>query len=226
MPEPTEPLAPRQAAEIVIETIMQMVQEGRPLMQRVLPEGEQPVFWEHYPDNDARDVKNLGRWYYHVHPAGDRDKDEHGHFHLFLHRTQLDDDSGEWSEPANKSEKRANVVHIAGLSIDHSGIPRSWFVTNRWVTDEWLYPSQKVIDHLLLYNVDDTAEDRIVNRFLTAMVAMYRGEIADLLKKRDFKFSEIGVSPDNPDNWENKEHDVLASIPIDLDAKLEELGLA
>ena len=209
MPEPTEPLAPRQAAEIVIETIMQMVQEGRPLMQRVLPEGEQPVFWEHYPDNDARDVKNLGRWYYHVHPAGDRDKDEHGHFHLFLHRTQLDDDSGEWSEPANKSEKRANVVHIAGLSIDHSGIPRSWFVTNRWVTDEWLYPSQKVIDHLLLYNVDDTAEDRIVNRFLTAMVAMYRGEIADLLKKRDFKFSEIGVSPDNPDNWENKEHDVL-----------------
>ena len=226
MPKPTEPLAPRQAAEIVVETIMQMVKEGRPLMQRVLPEDEQPVFWEHYPDNDARDVKNLGRWYYHVHPAGDRDKDEHGHFHLFLHRTQLDDDSGEWSEPANKSEKRANVVHIAGLSIDHSGIPRSWFVTNRWVTDEWLYPSQKVIDHLLLYNVDDTAEDRIVNRFLTAMVAMYRGEIADLLKKRDFKFSEIGVSPDNPDNWENKEHDVLASIPIDLDAKLEELGLA
>lgn len=225
MLEATKPLSAQHAAEIVIESIMEMVQEGKPLMQRVLPEGS-PLYWEHYPDNDARSKSTLARWYYHVHPAGQRDDDEHGHFHLFLHRTQLNDDSGEWSEPANKSETRANVVHIAGLSINHSGIPRSWFVTNRWVTDEWLYPAEKVIEHLPLYDVDDTGEDATVNRFLTAMVAMYRPEITELLQERDRKFAEIGVSPENPGDWENKEHEVLGQIPIDLDEKLEELGLA
>jgi hypothetical protein len=58
------------------------------------------------------------------------------------------------------------------------------------------------------------------------MVAMYRSEITELLHERDRKFAEIGVSPENPGDWENKEHEVLGQIPIDLDEKLEELGLA
>ncbi len=227
MSKTPQPLEAKDAAEIVIETIMTMASEGKPLMQRVLPDGEQPIIWEHYPDNDARSKSTLGRWYYHIHKPGDRDPAEHGHFHLFLHRTQLVDDSGAWSEPANKSEKRANVVHVAGLSIDHVGIPRAWFVANRWVTDEWLYPAEKIIQHLPLYHVDDTAEDITVNRFLTAMVALYREEIADLIRRRDVYFSDIGATPDGDIAlWEDKKHDILAEIPVDLDEKLESLGLA
>jgi hypothetical protein len=209
------------AALTVIETITTMAREGVPPMLRVLPQGA-VRFWEHYPDNDARDARTRSRWYYHVHAPGDRDPTEHGHFHLFLHRTQLDDPAGFNAAPAAGEDAPAHVTHIAGLGIDHSGIPVSWFVTNRWVTDEFLYPAETMIAHLDRYDVDETAEDPLVNRFLTAMVALYRPQLSDLLRERDRAMSML-VAADGPAAYEAG-NDVLASIPIDLDAMIESLG--
>ncbi|NJM51474.1 MAG: hypothetical protein HC843_11885, partial [Sphingomonadales bacterium] len=98
------------------------------------------------------------------------------------------------------------------------------FTTNRWVTEEFLYPAETMIAHLDRYNVDETEEDATVNRFVTAMVALYHDEIADLLRQRDVKLAEIGAGPDNPEIYE-KGNDVLSVCDIDLDAKLESLGL-
>lgn len=154
-------------------------------MLRVLP-GREAVLWQHYPDNDARDARTCSRGYYHVHPPGDRDPAEHGHFHLFLHRTQMDDPAGILVAPAEgEAAAAAHVAHIAVLSISHAGIPIGWFVTNRWVTDEFLYPAAVMRAHLDRYDVDGTVEDRLVGRLLTAMVALYRDELADLLDQRD-----------------------------------------
>lgn len=211
-----------QAALTVIETITAMAREGVPLMPRVLPDGD-VRFWEHYPDNDARDERTRSRWYYHVHVPGDRDPAEHGHFHLFLHRTQLDDPAGFAVAPASGEDAPAHVTHIAGLSIDHTGIPISWFVTNRWVTDEFLYPAPTMIAHLDRYDVDQTGQDPLVDRLLTAMVALYRDELEDLLRARDAALADL-VKADGPSAYEAG-HAVLATIPIDLDAKIESLDL-
>jgi len=210
------------AAHTVIETITAMAQEARPLMLRVLPEGD-VHFWHHYPDNDARDAVTRSRWYYHVHPPGDRDPAEHGHFHLFLHRTQIDSHAPLVALPSAGEEAEAHVTHVAGLSIDKSGIPISWFATNRWITDEFLYPAETMIAHLPDYDVDNTAEDDLVNRFLSAMVALYRDELADLLRRRDARQAEL-VAERGAEAYE-AENDVLAAIPIDLDEKIEGLGL-
>ena len=210
------------AAEAVIETITAMAHEGVPLMLRVLPAGE-VRFWEHYPENDARDARSRSRWYYHVHTPGDRDPNEHGHFHLFLHRTQMDDPAAYAVAPAAGEDALAHVTHIAGLSINHAGIPVGWFVTNRWVTDEFLYPAPTMIAHLDRYDVDETAEDPLVNRLLTAMVALYRSELAGLLVTRDRVLAAL-VETEGVTAYEAG-HAVLASIPIDLDAKIESLGL-
>jgi hypothetical protein len=212
----------REAARVVIESITAMAREGTPLMMRVLPHGDLR-FWDHYPANDARDQRTRSRWYYHVHAPGDRDQHEHGHFHLFLHRTQLDDPQAFAAAPALGEDAPAHVTHIAGLAIDHSGIPISWFATNRWVTDEFLYPAPIMAAHLDRYNVDETAEDRHVNRFLTAMVALYRTEIAELLAARDAALSAL-VDVAGPAASESGE-DVLARIPIELDEKIDCLGL-
>lgn len=210
------------AALTVIETITAMAGEGVPLMLRVLPAGE-ARYWEHYPDNDARDQRTRSRWYYHVHAPGDRDPGEHGHFHLFLHRTQLDDPAAFAVAPAAGEDAPAHVTHIAGLAISHAGIPVGWFATNRWVTDEFLYPAETMIAHLDRYDVDRTAEDSLVNRLLTAMVALYRDELAELLRARDAALAEL-VTREGAAAYEAG-YDVLASIPIDLDAKIESLGL-
>ncbi|RNJ63688.1 MAG: hypothetical protein EDM03_04690 [Porphyrobacter sp. IPPAS B-1204] len=212
----------QQAAEAVIETITAMAQTGVPLMLRVLPDADLR-FWDHYPDNDARDRQTRSRWYYHVHAPGDRDAHEHGHFHLFLHRTQLDDPAAFTRAPDLGEDAPAHVTHIAGLAVNHAGIPVSWFATNRWVTDEFLYPAPVMAAHLDRYNVDDTAEDPLVNRLLTAMVALYREELAEMLASRDAALAEL-VAAEGASASEAG-HAVLARIPIDLDAKIESLGL-
>ena len=217
-------LTPVAAANVVIDTIVMMAGEGRPLMKRVLPDSD-VHWWEHYPDNDARDAKTRSRWYYHVHPPGSRSEDEHGHFHLFLHRTQMDISAEPMAQPELGDKAPALMTHIVGLSIDHNGIPIRWFTVNRWVTDEFMYSAAVMIAHLDKYNVDNTDEDPTVNCFLTAMVALYRSEIAQILIERDAKLLAIGAGPDMLDLYETG-HEVLSSCPIDLDAKLEELDTA
>ncbi len=218
-------MTPVQAAHTVIETITQMAQEQRPLMLRVVPQDE-VNFWKHYPPKDARDKFCRSRWYYHVHAAGNRDEDEHGHFHLFLHRTQLPEGLEPKVWPPQREDAKAHVTHLVGLSIDKIGIPRAWFTVNRFVTNEFLYPADVMIDHVADFNVDHTQEDDCVNRFVTAMVALYREEIAQLLQKRDERHSELVAEFGNEDAYEKASKvEVLSQVPIDLDAKLGSLAL-
>ena len=212
------------AARVVIETITQMAAEGRPLMQRILPQGD-IHWWAHYPDDDARDQVTQSRYYYHVHEPGDRDPNEHGHFHLFLHQTQMNKSAVPMAQPAEGDKAPALVAHIAGLSIDHRGIPIAWFTTNRWVTDEFMYPAAILATHLDRYNVDHAGEDPLVDRFLTAMVALYRDELCTLFAERDARLAQIGAGPGTTDLFETG-NDVLSTMPIDLDAKVEALGLS
>ena len=219
-----EPLTRIEAAQTVIKTITQMAQEQKPLMLRVVPE-EGATFWTHYPKNDARDKFCKSRWYYHVHAPGNRDIDEHGHFHLFLHRTQLPEGLEPKIWPPQGEDAKAHVTHLITLSIDTNGIPRSWFTVNRFVTNEFLYPADVMIEHLPDFNVDHTNQDDLVNRFVTAMVALYRDEIAVLLRERDLRHAELeaefGEDAYNPKSGV----EVLSQIPIDLDAKLSSLEL-
>jgi len=217
-------MTPEQAAHTVIETITTMAQEQRPLMLRVIPE-DGATFWTHYPKGDARSASCKARWYYHVHAAGDRDADEHGHFHLFLHRDQLPDGLEPKVWPPQGEEAKAHVTHLIGLSIDTLGIPRAWFATNRFVTNEFLYPADVMIDHMPAFNVDDTKQDDLVNRFVTAMVALYREEIAGLLHQRDARQAELFAAHGEAGYEKVSGKDVLAQIQIDLDAKIGAMEL-
>ena len=213
------------AAYTVIETVTQMAQEQRPLMLRVLPEGGESNVWTHYPKGDARDAKTKSRWYYHVHAPGSRDEGEHGHFHLFLHRTQLPKGFEPTVWPPQGEDCKAHVTHLVGLSIDTIGIPRAWFTVNRFVTNEFLFPADVMIEHLPDFNVDQTKEDDLVNRFVTAMVALYREEIAELLRQRDLRHAELVVEHGDKAYEKQSGVEVLSQIRIDLDAKISSLDL-
>jgi hypothetical protein len=217
-------MTPVQAAHIVIETITQMAREQRPLMLRVVPE-DGAQFWTHYPKADARDTNCQSRWYYHVHAPGARDKDEHGHFHLFLHRSQLPEGLKPKVWPPQGEDAKAHVTHLIALSIDTQGIPRSWFTVNRFVTNEFLFPADVMIEHLPDFNVDQTQEDNLVNRFVTAMVALYRDEIAELLKIRDTRHAELVTEHGDTGYEKASGIEVLSQIPIDLDAKIGAMEL-
>ncbi|MEL7197524.1 MAG: hypothetical protein AAGL10_04335 [Pseudomonadota bacterium] len=217
-------MTPEKAAHTVIETITQMAQEQKPLMLRVVPE-DGATFWTHYPKGDARDKFCKSRWYYHVHATGSRDEDEHGHFHLFMHRDQLPKGLEPKVWPPQGEETKAHVTHLIGLSIDTNGIPRSWFSVNRFVTNEFLYPADVMIEHLPDFNVDHTKQDDLVNRFVTAMVALYRDEIAELLRGRDARQAELVAEHGDKGYEKASGVEVLSQIPIDLDEKIGGMDL-
>ena len=82
-----------------------------------------------------------------------------------------------------------------------------------------------MIEHLPDFNVDDTKEDDLVNRFVTAMVALYRKEIADLLRRRDQMQDQLASDLGDKAYEKDSGVEVLAQIPIDLDAKINSLEL-
>lgn len=199
---------------MLIDAVTAMGGDGMPLMLRVLGNAT-PEIWEHYPADDAVDPLTACRWFYHTHAPGERDPEEHGHFHLFLHRSVLPADARPSASPARPDLARADLVHIAGLSIDMAGLPRAWFVTNRWVTDEILFPANLVRAALTHFDVRQSCRDRAVGEFLTAMVALHRRELALMLEQRDRRLLRIGSRL----RYE-KGNPVLASRVIDLDRAL------
>lgn len=184
-----------------------MAGEGRALIQRVLPEPPATYTqWEHYPKGDAIDPSSKSRWFYHAHPPEQRGPKEHGHFHLFLPLSAFDG-----VEPLAKpvKEKPAKVVHVAALCFDTDGLPTHWIATNQWVTDEYLYPADAIIDRLDEMDLSDAGEAKDiphVGRWLTCALAVARSDVEALLRERDVQLAKVDP--------QDREAEILASAPF------------
>jgi hypothetical protein len=156
-------------------------------MKRILPAAEPTELWQHYPTDDVVNGDAGSRYFYHCHPPAERSAGEHGHFHLFLARSAIPAAIDPIVAPPSSAsdEPRADVVHIGALAISTEGLPLYWFTTNRWVTDEWIYPAEALIDQLARFDLRGPEGDPLVNDWLTALVGLSRGDLADLLHQRD-----------------------------------------
>lgn len=176
----------------LVEATVAMHESGMPLMRRLIPAGEEVLIWDHYPPDDAVAPRSKSRHFYHCHPPADRSDGEHGHFHFFLPKSAFAR-QGKWrSAPVDLTEKRADVVHIAALSISPEGQPLALFTVNRWVTGEWLYPATAIAAVLDRFDLTGAPGDPRVNQWLTAIVGLARPLIVDLLHHRDEILSAAG----------------------------------
>lgn len=201
------------AAQILIDATVELAGSGRPLMRRIVPDDAEFAVWQHYPDLDAVDRRSGARWFYHAHPVEDRAGEEHGHFHLFFERSKFRRPAEPLAGPAGGKSVGADIVHIAALSVDLRGIPVQLFTVNRWVTDEWFYPADAVLERLARFDLSGAPGDPLVNRWLTSAVACMAPEIAVILRERDAKVA--GYGPDHA-FWEDRNEEILSAIPIDL----------
>jgi hypothetical protein len=181
-----------QLTELLMVSTTAMFAGGRPLMNRLLPADAPAAIWQHYPPDDVVNGVAGSRYFYHCHPPAERGAGEHGHFHLFLDKSAMPAGAAPLIAPpaSGSDEPRADVVHIAALSISTEGLPLCWFTTNRWVTDEWVYPAEAVIAQLPRFDLRGPDGDPLVNDWLTAMVGLCRAEIATLLSERDLVLAE------------------------------------
>lgn len=173
--------------DLLMTSTAAMFADRQPLMNRLLPTDSPAALWQHYPPDDVVNGAAGSRYFYHCHPPAERSADEHGHFHLFLDKSAIAPGGAPMIAPpvTGSDEPRADVVHIGALAISTEGLPLCWFTTNRWVTDEWLYPAEAVIAQLDRFDLRGPDGDPLVNDWLTAMVGLCRADLAALLVERD-----------------------------------------
>lgn len=212
-------MTPREAAQELLDATTAMYHGGAPLMRRIILADEAVRLWDHYPDpeQDIVCAKTGSRYFYHVHPPGERAGDEHGHFHLFLPRTSMADPSAAKLAPPGREHSDADVVHIVALSVNPTGLPIALFTVNRWVTDEWLFPAPAIISALDRFALQQTRGDALVDRWLTAAVYLCRPLIVDVLLARDNALAAA--------DWagEDRALEVLSTVDLDLSALLDKL---
>lgn len=209
-----------QLTDLLMTSTAAMFAEGRPLMSRILPAEDAAQLWHHYPPDDVVNGAAGSRFFYHCHPPAERGTGEHGHFHLFLAKSAMPGIAIPMIAPRAvlSDEPRADVVHIGALAISTEGLPLWWFTTNRWVTDEWLYPAAAVIGELARFDLRGPDGDPLVNDWLTAMVGLCRGDLAELLKQRDAALKAADIT------GENRSVEITSSMPISLERLFDSEG--
>jgi hypothetical protein len=201
-------------SEALWQATLAIHRSGIPLMSRILPDQGELKSWQHYPPRDVVNGIWRARWFYHCHNPDDRTGGEHGHFHFFLGRPAFSRRVRPLAVPPQGRKPRPSIVHIAALSIDFDGLPVSWFVTDRWVTDEWLYPAQAISEKLGQISFSGDDGDRLVNDWLGAMIRASRTTIGALLAERDRILALRDPS------GEAREIEIVAQEPIDFDLLL------
>lgn len=204
------------AAAEVVDCMRVLAKSGSSLVLEALG-GRDFVQLDHYPPGDIIDLETGSQAYFHAHPPSPAREADFGHFHCFLRPPALAAGARALDLPGNTGDRpvEAQTCHLAALSMDRYGRPTALFTTNRWVTDETLYDAETLIEALPRFALDLARPSWPLNRWLTAMVTLYRDDIADLLRQRDQALAATGP--------EDRAVEVLSRRPVDLDARLAEV---
>lgn len=189
--------------------------------------------WRHYPNGEVYDAKSHAQYFYHSHAGGGRLAPEHGHFHTFLRAEGIPAGISPMLLPELavadvlpppqsaplKRGARDEVSHLIAIAINDLGEPNRLFTTNRWVTGETWYRAEDVIRMLDRFVVAEMAPSQVLNRWISAMIRLFRPQIAALLRARDEavmawrRRRRVQV-------FEDPRLEITSSLHIDLDAQL------
>jgi hypothetical protein len=155
--------------------------------------------WRHYPAGEVYDPASHAQYFYHVHPVRDRLLPEHGHFHTFLRAEGMPSGVSPLVLPEAavaalmpppqgaplKRGVREEISHLVAISLDPRGEPVRLFTTNRWVTGETWYRADDVIAMLDRFAIAAADPSALRDRWLVAVMRLFRPQIAALLRQRD-----------------------------------------
>ena len=190
--------------------------------------------WRHYPLGEVYDPCSHGQYFYHLHPPADRPAGEHGHFHTFLRAEGMPSrmaplvlpetavaalpPAPPQAPPLNHGG-RDEVSHLVAIALDPRGEPIRLFTTNRWVTGETWYRADDVIGMLDCFAIGEVGPAAILNRWIVAMIALFRPQIAALLRRRDDTVMAWRRRR-RTNVFEDGRLEIASSLEIDLEAQL------
>jgi hypothetical protein len=205
------------AAETLADCHRILAKTGHNVVGEVLRGEGAFTEWSHYPADDAYDPETHCQYYYHAHPAGDRPAQEHGHFHLFMRPKGMP--AGIRPSPGQTSPAGDNdaLSHLVAISMDRYGRPIRLFTTNRWVTGETWYAADDVVRMLDSFRVEIVRPNLVVSRWLTALVGLFRGEIAGLIRERDVALGAWRERHPSCEVWEDRRLEIASAREISLE---------
>ncbi len=175
--------------------------------------------YDHYPKGDIFDEEFGSQYYYHAHRE---DQDEHGHFHTFLRAGAIPENVQpvpyEGDEPWPTGDEA--LSHLICISMDPRGFPIGLFATNRWVTAEAWYRAADVIDMLDRFRIDHANPSWPTNRWITAMMRLFKPQIAALLEHRDAVVEAWAREHPGVDVYEDRELEITGWQAISVDDQL------
>ena len=179
----------------------------------------QGVFYEfdHYPADDVYDSETHSQYYYHAHRPG-----EHGHFHTYLRPLGMPS----WIKPAPvpdfapPEDENDALSHIVAISMDSSGLPIKLFTTNRWICAETWYRDEDVSAMIDFFVVTHAQPSWPMNRWVTAMLKLFKPQISELLFERDNTVAAWQKRHPKRNVYEDRELDITSEMPISLEDQI------
>lgn len=223
----------REAAAIVVDCRAAFAARRGGVLGVLAGEGAPLAEWRHYPVGEVYDPHSHAQYFYHTHPAAQRPTGEHGHFHTFLRaegmpagavplvlpETALADAPPPPQAAPLRHGMREEVSHLAAIALDERGEPVRLFTTNRWVTGETWYRAEDVIGMLDRFTLGDEAGPALLNRWLAALLALFRPQAETLLRRRDQAVRDWRWRR-RSNVFEDTRLEIASSLDIDLDAQL------
>jgi hypothetical protein len=222
-----------------VKTLQRMQRAGREAVecQRVLSRAElnlvgecikhHGTFYEydHYPPGDVYDDESHAQYYYHTHRGM---MGEHGHFHTFLRNKGIAQGIKpvpyEGGEPWPEGDEI--LSHLVAISMDRHGVAIGLFTTNRWVTDENWFRADDVIRMLDRFVIDHADPSWPVNRWISAMLVLFRPQIEILLQQRDATLNDHLQRFPDADIFEDRELDLMSDVRINIDEQIQAVDKA
>ena len=212
-------IAMAEAAGVVEDSYRMLGKAGTNVVAQCL--AHQGTFYEldHYPKGDVHDAEFHAQYYYHAHRA---DSGEHGHFHTFLRAKAMPPQVKPvpYSGKARRPMGTDALAHLVAISMNRPGFPIGLFTTNRWVTDETFYRAGDVIGMLDRFRIDHTFPCLAVNRWITAMVELFRPQVEALVSARDETMAQWAEAHPDRDVHEDRELEITSIIDIDADRQI------
>jgi len=212
--QPRERLAAMAAAAREVQECYRVLKKGGANIVSELLKG-QGKFYEmnHYPKGDVHDKETGSQYYYHAHRGL---SGEHGHFHTFLRGGAIPDGiepvpyDGEHNWPRGKDA----LTHLVAVSMDRYGFPVGFFATNRWVTDEAWYRAGDIETMLEHFEVDHAYPSWPANRWLAALLRLYRPQVIALLRQRNTVVQRWAEEHPERDVYEDRKLEITGSLRI------------
>src|SRR3546814_19772184 len=100
------------------------------------------------------------------------------------------------------------------------GLPFRLFTVNRWVTGEVWYRADDVIRMLDVFKIDHAQPSWPLNCWISAMIALFKPQIAELLRARDRKVAAWREKNPDADVFEERELEVALCHAITVQPKV------